>query len=260
MYLHANSPTSRRALIRASAAALGASWASSAPFGLAAEAAAPTAAEIAVKALYNTLSEEQRKEVCFDWDYRVDIQYGRKPLTMPDPNGVLLRAHVSNAWLITPHLIGSPFYSDEQRALIMEILKAILNPKIDRSLIKTGTPRDDTREPEIRFRDPSLIPGLLVGEMSGDQKEAVQKTLQSLVSPYRREYQDQVLSCLKKQGGMDACRLVFYQQRALADNGEWDIWRLEGPSFVWYFRGSPHVHIWIHVADDPSAPVTSYFG
>jgi hypothetical protein len=74
MYLHANSPTSRRALIRASAAALGASWASSAPFGLAAEAAAPTAAEIAVKALYNTLSEEQRKEVCFDWDY--------KPLTL----------------------------------------------------------------------------------------------------------------------------------------------------------------------------------
>jgi hypothetical protein len=35
---------------------------------------------------------------------------------------------------------------------------------------------------------------------------------------------------------------------------------VEGPAFVWYFRGYPHVHIWIHVADDPSVPVTSHFG
>ena len=26
-------------------------------------------------------------QVCFDWDYRVDIRYGRKPLWFPDPNG-----------------------------------------------------------------------------------------------------------------------------------------------------------------------------
>jgi hypothetical protein len=25
---------------------------------------------------------------------------------------------------------------------------------------------------------------------------------------------------------------------------------LEGPSFVWYFRGSPHVHVWVNVADN----------
>jgi len=379
--------TSRREFIKAStAAALCGACVSAAPTGLSAAASVPTAVEQAVKAFYDSLSDAQKREVCFDWDYRVDIQYGRKPLTIPDPNGILLRAHVSNAWHITPHLIGDPFYSDEQRALIMEILKAVLNPGwpeklvqqaeddtgkawgddqslaifgtpgsgrfqcvitgfhltlragsdsgrpaafggaiahghqptgfyekaghpgnifwpqaqaanqvyqildgrqraqalftgpvpyfvaagapdrpqnklvIDRSLIRSGVPRDDTREPEIRFRDPGQIPGLPIAGMSPDQKEAVRKTLQSLVSPYRAEYQDQVMSCLKKQGGLDACRLVFYQQKALADNGEWDNWRLEGPSFVWYFRGSPHVHIWIHVADDPSAPVSSYFG
>ena len=35
---------------------------------------------------------------------------------------------------------------------------------------------------------------------------------------------------------------------------------IEGPAFVWYFRGFPHVHLWIHVADGPAVPVTSHFG
>ena len=28
----------------------------------------------------------------------------------------------------------------------------------------------------------------------------------------------------------------------------WDRFRLEGLAFVWYFRGAPHVHVWVHVA------------
>ncbi len=387
MNLHPHPLTSRRDFIKVSTtAALGGAFALAVPTCLAATPAPPTAAAKAVKALYDTLSEEQKKEVCFDWDYRVDIKYGRKPLTIPDPNGVLLRAHVSNAWQITPHLLASPFYSDDQRALVMEILKAILEPGwpeklvqqaeddtgkpwgavqslaifgtpesgkfqcvvtgfhltlragsdpdahaafggaithghqptgfyekvghpgnifwhqalvankvyqildgtqrkkalftgpvpfpvppgapirpldqklVDRTLVRSGLPRDDTREAEIRFRDPSQIPGLPLVDMSHDQKDAVQKVLQTLIAPYRPEYQAQVLACLKKQGGLDACRLAFYQHQDLGDDGEWDNWRLEGPSFVWFFRGAPHVHIWIHVADDPTVPVSSYFG
>jgi hypothetical protein len=30
----------------------------------------------------------------------------------------------------------------------------------------------------------------------------------------------------------------------------WDNWRLEGPAFVWHFRGAPHVHVWVHIADE----------
>jgi hypothetical protein len=32
----------------------------------------------------------------------------------------------------------------------------------------------------------------------------------------------------------------------------WDVWRLEGPAFEWYFRGEPHVHCWVNIAADPS--------
>ena len=73
-----------------------------------------------------------------------------------------------------------------------------------------------------------------------------------LLEPYRKDDQDEALECLKKQGGLDKCSLAFYKEGDIGDDGEWDNWRLEGPSFVWYFRGEPHVHVWVNVADDPS--------
>ena len=63
---------------------------------------------------------------------------------------------------------------------------------------------------------------------------------------------EEALECLKKQGGLDKCSLAFYEEGHSGDDKEWDNWRLEGPAFVWYFRGTPHVHVWVNVADDPS--------
>ena len=63
--------------------------------------------------------------------------------------------------------------------------------------------------------------------------------------------------CLKTQGGLDACQLAFYAQDDIGNDNVWDNWRLEGPSFVWYFRGAPHVHVWVNVADDPSVKLNA---
>ena len=68
---------------------------------------------------------------------------------------------------------------------------------------------------------------------------------------------DEVLACLKSQGGLDQCKLAFYTDPDLGNDGVWDNWRLEGPSFVWYFRGAPHVHVWVNVADDPSVKLNA---
>ena len=75
-------------------------------------------------------------------------------------------------------------------------------------------------------------------------------------SRLHQDDRDAILDCLKKQGGLDKCSLAFYREGALGED-EWDNWRLEGPSFVWYFRGTPHVHIWINVADDPTLPLNA---
>src|SRR5262249_49991433 len=95
--------------------------------------------------LYHSFTDAQKKEVCFDWDYHVNIKYGRVPLTIPDPNGILLRTHVSNAWLITPHKIASSFYTDEQRGLISDLLDTVFSPGWHKKIMQQA--RDDTGDP-----------------------------------------------------------------------------------------------------------------
>lgn len=87
--------------------------------------------------------------------------------------------------------------------------------------------------------------------MSSDQKEHLQLVLQKLVEMYRSTDRDEVIACVKTQGGLDACRLAFYADNDLGGDGVWDNWRLEGPAFVWHYRGAPHVHVWVNVADSP---------
>ena len=133
--------------------------------------------------------------------------------------------------------------------------------KIDRRMVLPDSKLERPLEPDVRFRGArGDFPGLSIAELTRDQRESVHKVLEALLEPYRQEYRDQVLACLKKQGGLEKCRLAFYEEHNLGKEGEWDNWRLEGPSFIWYFRGAPHVHTWIHVADDPAVPVTSHFG
>lgn len=114
------------------------------------------------------------------------------------------------------------------------------------------------RESAVAFRGGNGgFPGLPVKEMSSDQKEQTAKTLKALIAPYREADQEEIMACVKKQGGLEACSLAFYKDEDIGDDGVWDNWRLEGPSFVWHFRGSPHVHIWINVADDPGVKLNA---
>jgi hypothetical protein len=96
------------------------------------------------------------------------------------------------------------------------------------------------------------FPGIPASELSSDQREHLQMVLKKLVEPYRHSDQAEVLKCLEAQGGLEKCSLAFYKDGDIGSDGVWDNWRLEGPSFVWYFRGEPHVHVWVNVADDPS--------
>jgi hypothetical protein len=109
------------------------------------------------------------------------------------------------------------------------------------------------REQAVSFRgSEGKFPGIPIAELTADQKAQVEKVLAKLVEPYRNVDQQEVRACLKAQGGIEKCSLAFYQEGDLGDDGQWDNWRLEGPAFVWYFRGEPHVHVWVHIADDPS--------
>jgi hypothetical protein len=98
--------------------------------------AAPTpksVAETAVKGLYDSLTEEQRKVVCFEWDHK-------------DPQRGLLRTHVSNNWQITKPHVRSDFYTKKQQMIIHDVFKGVLNPEWYPKILKQL--RDDTKGQE----------------------------------------------------------------------------------------------------------------
>jgi hypothetical protein len=95
-------------------------------------------------------------------------------------------------------------------------------------------------------------PGIPASDLSADQRAELERVLGILLEPYRTRDRDEVRGCLAAQGGLDRCRLAFYRTDDLGNDGVWDCWRLEGPAFVWHFRGAPHVHVWVNVADTPA--------
>jgi len=106
-------------------------------------------------------------------------------------------------------------------------------------------------EESVGFRSDGY-PGIPVSELSRDQKTELVRTLNKLIEPFRTTDRDEVQACLDKQGGIDRLHLAFYTDEDIGEDRIWDNWRLEGPSFVWYFRGAPHVHVWVNIADDAS--------
>ncbi len=329
----------RREFFRITAAGAAAVAASSVlPEVVAAEGAASDASETLVKRLCDSLSAEQKRTVCFDWDHQ-DARRG------------LLRTRVGANWHITEPAISSEFFTVEQQRIIRGVFDGIIAPewraKFDKQLqddtggfgngqniaifgkpgdgkfefVLTGrhmtircdgnsaehvafggpifyghaasgaTEKPDhpgnvfweqaivanavykmldgkqrklaqvaksPRESQVAFRGTKgELAGIPVAELSSDQRDQVQKTLQKLIAPYRQSDRDEVMACLKAQGGLDKCHLAFYTDKDLGDDGVWDNWRLEGPAFVWYFRGSPHVHVWVNVADDPSVKLNA---
>lgn len=91
------------------------------------------------------------------------------------------------------------------------------------------------------------FPGIAAAELSADQKQLVEQTLKVLLAPYRQEDVDEVMELIKAGGGLDKLHLAFYQDADLDSDKMWDIWRVEGPNFVWHFRGAPHVHAYINI-------------
>lgn len=92
------------------------------------------------------------------------------------------------------------------------------------------------------------LEGIRVGDLSSDQKEHVMKVVGDLLAPFRKEDAREALKHIKA-GGTENLHLAFYRDENLGDDEIWDVWQLEGPNMVSYFRGLPHVHAWLHIRE-----------
>jgi hypothetical protein len=125
----------------------------------------------------------------------------------------------------------------------------------EKALVIKGMPTEEL----VGFKGKQgAFQGCPVAEFADDQKAELQRILGILLEPFRKSDQDEATRCLNAFGGLDQCHLAFYKEGDLGDDGIYDNWRIEGPSFVWYFRGRPHVHVWVNVADDPAVKLNAW--
>jgi hypothetical protein len=142
--------------------------------------------------------------------------------------------HTDNVWWYQGRQANAIFRSldDKQKA---------------QALVDKAYP-DSPKTIRLRGDEISKQPGLEVGSLDSQHKAMVEALLKDLLLPFRACDAAEVRSCLESAGGIDRLRLTFCKEGDLGNDGVWDLWRLEGPAFAWYFRGSPHVHTWLHVA------------
>jgi hypothetical protein len=137
-----------------------------------------------------------------------------------------------------------------QARLANKLYTALDGKQQAKALITDGSPPDTADS--IRIKGPNgNFKGLAASELSKDQKALMEQVMRSLLEPYRQSDVDEVMTCITKNGGLDKIHVQFFKDNDLGNDGIWDRWRLEGPSFVWYFRGSPHVHTWINIVHQP---------
>jgi hypothetical protein len=124
---------------------------------------------------------------------------------------------------------------------------AALDGKQQKLALLPKAPNDDPDVIKLKGTS-GKFEGISVSELSHDQKGLIEQVTRALLEPYRKEDVDEAIKYVKANGGWDSMHLSFYEDDDIGNDKIWDRWKLEGPAFSWYFRGSPHVHTWVNVA------------
>jgi len=108
-------------------------------------------------------------------------------------------------------------------------------------------PRREQKAATVKLRKEGF-PGIACSSLSKDQKGLVSSSLADMLALFRKQDVTEAKKLIESAGGVDALHMAFYGQKYDIGKDEvWDVWQVEGPNMIWFFRGYPHVHAWIHI-------------
>jgi hypothetical protein len=145
-----------------------------------------------------------------------------------------------------PNHPGNAYWYQAKRA--NELFQA-LDGKQRESALVLGHSRPERKEQTVKLSGrKSGLEGIPVGTLSRDQKDLVRKVMADVLAPFRKGDAQESMRLIEKNG-FDNLHMAFYKTQDLGEDGVWDVWQIEGPAMVWYFRGDPHVHTWVHIRE-----------
>ncbi len=159
--------------------------------------------------------------------------------------GPIFYGHAAESDNEKPDHPGNAYWFQALRA--NEVFKALDGKQRELALLGTSRPEEGNDTVKLTGKAQGL-PGIPVTELSRDQKDLVRKVMADLLAPFRQEDASEAMKLIEKNG-FDHLHLAFYKNQDIGNDGVWDVWQIDGPAMLWYFRGKPHVHTWVHVRE-----------
>ena len=101
------------------------------------------------------------------------------------------------------------------------------------------------------------FPGLAVRDLTPDHQAMVTGIVGQILATYPADDVAYAWSCLEANGGVGALNISYYQRGEDGAIPDGQVFRIEGPGAVLYFRGYPHVHAFVNIAMDGDSPLSS---
>jgi hypothetical protein len=159
--------------------------------------------------------------------------------------GPIFYGHAAKSFNEGPTHEGNAYWFQAKRA--NEVFQA-LDPK-QRELALCDASRDEEGNDTVKLTGKTKgLDGIPMTELSADQKTLVRGVLKDLLAPFRAEDATESMKYIEA-GGFDHLHLAYYKNQDIGKDGVWDVWQIEGPNMVWFFRGEPHVHCWAHIKE-----------
>jgi len=157
--------------------------------------------------------------------------------------GPIFYGHAAGGANEKPDHPGNAYWYQAKRA--NEVFQMLDGRQRDLALLGDSRGEDGKETVKLTGKKTGL-PGIPMNELSPDQRDHVRKVLADLLAPFRKEDAEESLR-LVEAAGFEHLHMAFYKNEDIGKDGVWDVWQIEGPSMVWYFRGKPHVHCWAHI-------------
>ncbi len=157
--------------------------------------------------------------------------------------GPIFYGHAAKSFYEPADHPGNVYWYQARRA--NEVFK-MLDGK-QRKLALLDEPREEKGTDTVKLTGKKTgLPGIPLTELSRDQKEHVRKVMADVLAPFRKADTDEAMKLIEANG-FDHLHMAFYKNHDIGNDGVWDVLQIEGPAMLWYFRGEPHVHTWVHI-------------
>ena len=159
--------------------------------------------------------------------------------------GPIFYGHASESFYEEPHHPGNVYWFQAKRA--NEVYQMMDGKQREQALLGKSRRERGKKTVELTGKTEGLA-GIPMTELTFDQKAEVRKVFDDLLLPFRKVDRRESLKLIEKSG-FDNLHLSFYKDQDVGRDGVWDVFQIEGPHMVWFFRGDPHVHTWVHIKD-----------